>query len=67
MVNGADKIENNIRKMLIGNQVGVSPDASMRNQNGLDPIDLEAEKQGQARRKMRSMAPAKRHVYCRVI
>ncbi len=71
MQNTTNKVEDHIKSifgvaMRSGNQVGVTPDSSMRNKKGLDAIDREAEEQGRSCRTLSLMRPRTRKVYCRV-
>jgi len=44
------------------NQVGMVPDGSMRDKNGLDEIDLQAARQGSAEVALWGIRPKRKHI-----
>jgi len=64
------EVENFVKNVLgVGgrsnSQVGMVPSNSKRFKKGLDEIDLEAMRQGNAERGLSSYRPRTKHVYCR--
>jgi len=47
-------------------ELGTNYSNSMKNQKGMDEIDLWAESVGQSEKGLNSMRPQKRHVMCRI-
>ena len=62
-----EKTEQYVRNILgirtkSSNQVGMVPDSSMRNKNGLDEIDLQAARQGSAEATLWGIRPKRKHI-----